>query len=505
MESSESRLVTGFRSMLLWWSLQRTLATDTALPSSNGGSSRIRKRLVSLVRARRTQLGAVDISAATTAKRDFLASRIIVAAKGWVISRLHKTVGYVGDLIGAAMSYDPRWSRVPRAEFGLAMRRVVFMPVDCVPLNGGCHPALARPVAVARREWAMRIQLDPVQWRFKALHLRLSQTLEKVCKKIGAAPADSSFVFSKTEGMATVLRSLPWVGGDRLMIIHHSSFTHSVYPTATVLSEECGVEVVVVYLDLLPTSRSLMERASRMLEVHRPRFVVAPHLLDDAQLLPVFQLVFHAAQMGCGSLIDGSEVIGCLSVDVSALNADYYVAQLDTYCFCNPGLTVIVANGAARTGLLQSLTVSYFHGSGYQDEWRYTGHIDHSSWLCATQAFQFQKFICESLREHCVYMCRAAVEYLCDAWGVSPLREGQQSELVPVAVVPLPTMLCAGASSVATLQSTLVQWNIDVGLVPVYRSDGSHVVCVRALCQVYNSEHDIKKLAAAIRAILDVV
>lgn len=497
-------LLAGFRSMLLWWSLQRTLESDTTLPSSEGGASLSRKKLVTLVRARRTKLEAVDISAATTAKRDFLASRIIVAAKGWVISRLHKTVGYVGDLIGAAMSYGPKWSRVPRAEFGLAMRRVhFFMPPDSVPLNGCSNPALARPVAVARREWAKRIQLDPVQWRFKALHLRLSQTLEKVCKKIGSTPSDTSFVFSKVEGMSTVLRSIPWVGGDTLLIIHHSSFATSVYPTAALLSEEYGLEVVVLYMDLLPSSHILADRVSRVLDTRRPRVIVAPHLLDDAQLLPVSQLVFQAAQLGCATVIDGSEVLGCLTVDVGGLNADYYVAQLDNYCYCMPGMAVVVSNGAPRTHLLQSLTVSYFFGGGYSDEWRYTGHIDHSTWLCATQAFQFQKFICPSLREHCIALCREAVCYLCDVWNVTPLRTSQSGEAVPVAVVPLPTMLCSGDDTIGVVKASLRQWNIDVGLVRVIRGDGMGVFCVRAVCQVYNCERDIKRLAAAVCALVE--
>lgn len=86
--------------------------------------------------------------------------------------------------------------------------------------------------------------------------------------------------------------------------------------------------------------------------------------------------------------IDGSFALGNVPVDLSTLMPEYYVGSLDRLCFTPPGTAFLVAQPHSRQGLTP-LTVSYYYGQGFEQEFSYYGLQDFSNWLAVGHTFQF--------------------------------------------------------------------------------------------------------------------
>ena len=485
-----------FEVSALWWSLL-LMRGRTSLAAENAQIAS-KCKLHAYHSMRRGKMDATDLSAAAVAKNELVSNILLAGARAWLADTLYTTVGYVGDLVGAAMAYKPNWARVPRVSFGMDIRDMhFFLSKEIVMLNSVSFPCLARPVATSRREWAERIQLDTVQWRFKAKSLRLSQVTDSICQRVRARPSDASICPSFADATATILQSISWVPSDRILLVRHTHFLNSVVPQLERLSLTHGVDVIVIGLDLLSSQQSVSDRFRKALRASMPRLAIFPHILDDGRPMNVSESASECAAAGCISVIDGSFAMGSIAIDISGINADVYVSRLDTFYFCYPGTTLIVTN-AARHNCLQTLTVSYFHGKGYAEEWRYYGHSDHSLWLCALQALQFQKFICFDYEDYCGRLARKALLYLCSAWGVSPLREGQHEESGLIFTVPFPKVLGSTEEDARWIEETLSGWGIYVGVVVFDARAARGLIGCRVTCNVFNTVSEIQRLAAAV-------
>jgi isopenicillin-N epimerase len=495
------------RLAVIWWTLitQRSLEKGTSakapLPHQAVDEESDPAQLAFARRAvleaaftfRRQQLLTVDTSAGAAAIQEIHSQALLTAVGSTLREKLFRAVGAVTDLVGAAMSYQPNWTLVAHPSFGRAMRVTHFgLREGITMLDGTRYGMLPLPVREARRKWERCVQVDPVLWRFKAFPPRLETVIAKLGQRLSVFPADLQLFPTINHAMATVLRSLPLVPGDKIVVFgptaHSALLSH--------LMERSGVVVLTVTLfEPLGSDSDIVEQLQKVLRVEHPRVVLMQHLTLTGRALPLARMVAESTDMSAISIVDGTDALGNLKFNMAQLGSDFYLTRLDGFFFCPCGMSLLHAH-PRRQRAIRTLTVSYFYGSGYQKEWTYTGLMDMTTWIAVTQALQFQKYLCAGYKEYLTFLANEAHKLLCTMWNVEPI--------VPLPIqggifgVRLPGTLGSSPADALHLQAILATRKVHVGIIPLLHRGKSSTLAARVVCHVYTDLVDIKQLALAV-------
>lgn len=320
--------------------------------------------LLELEKLRRRRLAMVQsvvVTASVAAKNDLTQSKLVRIVETWVRERFEKTVGQVGNLVGARMTVEPNWNTEAHPVFGLTMRAThfPFFAVDDVMLDGCMTPLVPLPVMRCRNEWRRVVQLDPVLYRFRTLTVHLATTVAKLSKRLVCSPGDLSLLPNRESAIATILRSLPLLPGDSLLLVDppiDGAFTNM----ASFLERRCGVEVQVLRLDPYASQDALQRAFSMAIERVNPVLCMINWVAPSTRVLPVEYFVSLCGQKAILSLVDGTDAVGNISVSVTTLDCDVFVARLDNYMFAPLGVTALVVKPKMNK-LLTTLTVSYYY------------------------------------------------------------------------------------------------------------------------------------------------
>jgi isopenicillin-N epimerase len=446
-----------------------------------------------IISRRRRQLLVVDTTAGAAAFQEWHSQVLLTAVGSTIKEKLYRALGAVTDLVGAAMSYQPNWTLVAHPAFGRPMRETHFgLRSDIVMLDGNRYGVLPLPVRVARQEWERCVQADPVLWRFKAFPPRLESAIAKLGQRLQVFPGDLQLFGTINHAMATVLRSLPVIPGDKILVFgptaHAALLSH--------LTDRLGVIVVTVkLLEPLGDDTELTNHMKSVLQRERPRVVVFQHLQPTGRALPIARMVTESTELDAVSVVDGTDALGNLRFNMAQSGADFYVSRLDGFYFCPIGMSLLYAH-PRRQSAVRTLTVSYFHGAGYNREWTYTGLMDMTTWISLLQGLQFQKYLCAGYKDYLVFLANEAHKLLCHSWKVDPI--------VPLPLtggifaVLLPGTKGSGAADALHLQAILATQKVHVGVVPLSLRGGGSALAARVTCQVYNDLVDVKQLAVAV-------
>ncbi|CUG32748.1 aminotransferase, putative [Bodo saltans] len=317
--------------------------------------------LEKLRRRRWTMVQSVVVTASVAAKNDLTQSNVVRIIETWVRERFEKTIGQVGNLVGARMTVDPNWNTEAHPVFGVAMRAThfPFFSADEVMLDGCMTPLIPLPVMRCRNEWRRVVQLDPVLYRFRTLTVRMAATVAKLSKRLVCSPGDLSLLPNREAAISTILRSLPLLPGDTVLLVDppiDGCFTN----IASFLERRFGVEVQVLRLDPYATNDVLERAFMNTIERVRPVLCMMSWVAPSTRVLPVAYFVSLCGQKAILTVVDGTEAVGNISVNVSALDCDVFVARLDNYMFSPVGVTALVVKPKMNK-LLTTLTVSYYY------------------------------------------------------------------------------------------------------------------------------------------------
>jgi isopenicillin-N epimerase len=137
---------------------------------------------------------------------------------------------------------------------------------------------------------------------------------------------------------------------------------------------------------------------------------------STALLLPLTEMIDACRARGVRVLVDGAHALGQIELDIPALNADWYVANLHKWYFVPRGCGFLWAAAGTRTGLLPNvlssdIVYSFPHSFGW------TGTRDPSSWLTVPAAFDFMDRFGEGeVRRHNHELLREATALLAGMW-----------------------------------------------------------------------------------------
>lgn len=370
-------------------------------------------------------------------------------------------------------------------EFGLGCRDEFLLDHATAQLNHGSFGATPRAVLDAAEAWRRRMEADTTHFVRRIWPAAIAEARQALAAFLNADPDGLVFVENATQGANAVLRSLDLGPGDVVVTTEHGY--RAVARTLAYVCRRTGASHVRLAQTLTPA-----EIAASL--PPQTKLLILDHITSPSALvLPVASILAAVRPLGVPVLVDGAHAPGQLPLDISALDADFYVGNCHKWLFAAKGAAFLSVAPAWRSRL-HPPTISHGLDLGLAAEFDWIGTRDVGAWLAVPDGIAFgASFGWDKVRSHNDALCAAMAKRLARAYGTE-IRGGAH-----LAAIRLPV---AGALDEAQALR-LVQRLYDKVRVqaPVMAFDGA--LWVRISAQIYNVPADYDRLAALDWAALD--
>ena len=361
-------------------------------------------------------------------------------------------------------------------------------------LNHGSFGAVPRAVLDVQRAWRDRIEADPIELLGRQCAALINEAKRPVGERFGMRPADFGFVTNATEGVNAVLRSLHLRPGDELLTTDH--VYHAVRQTMKLAARRSGATCREIAIPLPAASARALADAVVGGVSDRTRLVVVDHVTSPTGLVfPVGEIVRRCRERGVDVLVDGAHAPGMVPLDVAAIGAAYYAANLHKWCLSPKG-TAFVWVSPVHQADVHPTVISHNLDAGFADEFAWQGTRDVSAWLTAPAALAFLAELgWDAVLAHNHAMAVWAHQMLVERWRVEPVSPIDGSLLGSTATVRLPGRLAAldGPGQVTLQQRLHDEFRIEV---PMIGWAGGAML--RVSCQAYNAPGEYERLGDVI-------
>jgi isopenicillin-N epimerase len=378
-------------------------------------------------------------------------------------------------------------------------------------LNHGSYGATPSRVLAAQDGWRRRMEAEPVRFFSHDLEPALDAARGTLAGFVGADPDDLAFVPNATAGFNTVLRSLHFEPGDELLTTDHAY--NAAKNAMEYVAQRAGARVVVAAVPFPCPDQGAIVDAVLAAVSSRTRLAVLDQITSATALIfPIETLVAELNARGVDTLVDGAHAPGQVTVDLRALGAAYYTANLHKWVCAPKGAGFLWVRRDRQAGV-RPLAISHGANSPRADRTRFrvefdwTGTADHSAYLAVPDALAFGGALLPggwpALRQRNHELALAARELLCAALAIPP--PAPDDAIGCMASMPLPLETTPGRVQGIELyddpvHAQLLRAGLQVMVTPWPQRPGDEPWrrLVRISAAAYNDLDDYRRLAAAL-------
>jgi isopenicillin-N epimerase len=364
---------------------------------------------------------------------------------------------------------------------------------DFLTVNHGSYGATPKPVLAAQRAWQDRLERQPSRFMSTVYPVAIRDAANTMAAFLNVSGNDLVFVDNATTGCNAVLRSLTFDPGDEILILSHAY--GAVRNAIRYVAEQAGakiVEAIVPFPD--PTEDGLVAAVAAAI-TPSTRLAVIDHITSGSAIVLPAQLiatVCHAAAIKI--LIDGAHAPGQIDLDLTAINADWYVGNCHKWLCAPKGCAFLHAQPSTQAGLHPG-TISHGFGNGFLAEFDWTGTTDPSRFLAVTTALDFHQHLGGAkLRHRNKLLAAEGAALVAQRLNTQVGTSGEQAGAMATVRLPVddPTPEHAWA-----IRTRLMQASTDA---PVHALDGA--LWLRLSAFAYNELDDYARLADRVAAAL---
>ena len=379
-------------------------------------------------------------------------------------------------------------------QLGHALRSAFLLDPDFVTVNHGSFGATPRAVLAAQDQWRRRMEAQPSRFMRAELPAALRQAAASLATFLGAAAQDLAFVTNATEGCNAVLRSLRLQPGDEILVLGH--VYGAVRNTVRFVCDRSGAHLVEVPMPFPQLDADTLIANLSAALTRRTRIAVIDHITSASAMvltLPGLIAACHAA--GIPVLVDGAHGPGQVDLNLTTLNADYYVGNCHKWLMAAKGCGFLWAR-QDRQRDLHPAVISHGYTQGFLAEFDWTGTHDPTSILCVPAAIAFHaKLGGAALMQRNAGLVREALDRVAAAFQ-TPLGAAP-GLFTSMGTVALPQRFGATDAEAAALRRTLS----DVHRIEAVISAQKGQLWLRLAAQAYNEIADYERLIAVLRTL----
>jgi isopenicillin-N epimerase len=387
--------------------------------------------------------------------------------------------------------------------FGHSMREHWLLDPNVTYLNHGTVGA--PPRRVLQKQQALRDEMErqpsrfvlrelnaeqPMPWRLES---RYREAIAQIAPFLGARPDDLVFVPNVTTGLNAVLRSVSLGPTDEVLI---SDLAYgAIALAARAVTRDRGATLRTVEIPFpVHDSGDVVDAFVRAL-TPRTKLVVVDHITaQTALVLPVAAIAAECRARGVPVLVDGAHAPGSIAVDLAAVGADWYAANLHKWAHA-PRSCGILWSRPEHQATLHHPVVSWGSGRGFHAEFEHHATCDPTSYLAAPEGMSLlREWDYDAVLAYMHSLAMEAGRVLTDRWETTlDIPKDMRGAMI---TVPLPEDAGATTGDATRLRLSLL---VDEGIeVQLHAWRGR--LWARVSAQVYNDRSDIVRLADAVRA-----
>ncbi len=386
--------------------------------------------------------------------------------------------------------------------FGRSMLQHFALDPAITYLNHGTVGAPPRRVLAVQQAIRDEIELQPSRYLLRELSEirvgapraeppRLRTAAAEVAAFFGARGEDLVFVDNATTGANAVLRSLPLVPGDEILVtsLGYGAITNA----ARYVARQHGALVREVAISPATERPEEVIAAIDGALGPRTRLAIVDHIASDsALLLPVAEVATRCRARDIPIFVDGAHAPGAIALDLPAIGADWYVGNLHKWAWA-PRSTAILWVRPELQAALHPPVISWGLDQGFTTEFDLVGTRDPSPWLAAPAALELlAEFGADEVRTYNHDLAFQAGERLAKRWGTE--FRTPRSMVAAMVSVPLPARFGGTAAEAARLRDLLL-FEDRIELHIAARGDR---LAARVAIQIYNDLADVDRLGEAI-------
>ena len=366
-------------------------------------------------------------------------------------------------------------------------------------LNHGTVGVVPKRVAEAQQALRARIERHPAKFMLRDLWsftgspaggpTLMRQAAAEIAAFVGARAQDLVFVDNTSTGVNAVLRSMALSPGDELVVTDH--LYGGLLTAVHYIARTSGAHVRTVEVPYPAFDPAVCVERIAAAITDRTKLVIVDHIAAESALVfPVGDIVRACRARGATVLVDGAHVPGALPLDVSAIGADYYVANLHKWAMA-PRSSAFMVVAPDQQATLHPAVISWGFDQGFVQEFDWVGTRDPTPWLVAPEGVRFLEDLgYDLLRKYNHDLAWYAAQYLTDRWG-TPLQIDESAVGCMVSVMTPESVGTTKPDAVRLRDRLLFEHDIEV---QVHARAGR--VWVRVSAQAYNDRGDVERLGS---------
>ena len=351
-------------------------------------------------------------------------------------------------------------------------------------LNHGSFGAVPRVVTTAVAELRAEMERNPVAFVEDVVRPGRRRAAAELAARLGTDGDHLALIENASTGTATVLASLAFKAGDRVVVTDHGY--NAVRLQLEALARRAGIHVAVVHLPT-PIEDPTAVVAAISQALPGARLLVVDWITSPTGLvMPIEAIVAAAKAEGVPVLVDAAHAPGHVPMELDRLGADWVTGNAHKWLFAARGTAFLYARTDPN---LAPQTISHYNDEGFPRAFDWTGTGDPCAHLALPTALAFHRDQPDVMARNRDLAMRAGALIANTLGSVCSGPPSMQGAMAAVRL-PLRGDRGDGASLHRTLRDT---HRIEV---PIMAQDGW--LWVRVSAQIYNRMEQYERLAAVL-------
>ncbi|KAI1353949.1 pyridoxal phosphate-dependent transferase [Xylaria sp. FL0043] len=378
---------------------------------------------------------------------------------------------------------------------------------DIVYLDNGAFGACPAVVVEEQQNIRRWIEENPHEF-FERNYISSWENSRRILADfLHAEASDLVFTPGATHGMNVVIQSQTFDAGDEIITTNHAY--SSVRLVLDHVAKIHGATVVVVDIPLEVSGQDAVLQRILASVTPRTRFAVIDHVPSRSGLIfPAKEIVSELAGLGIDTLVDGAHAPGMIPLNITDINAAYYVANCHKWMCVPRGVGFLHVRRDRAQGIKplviarSPFVVNKSKHSHLEHSFGWMGTYCPSAVLTLPTSISYLRTVLPGgyigliTRNHDLTVLARRI--ICRTLGISlPCPD---SMIGAMATIPLPDSPGPEQEGMLPIQQTL--WREHGIVIPIYSWPSYPKRVMRLSVQAYNSLDQYLRLANCLRAVL---